>query len=125
MESAAATAASELAEWREFGERVGVGSLIVICITYLLLRSGKFIGPLLTAVVNDLRGLIADLRSGHGEIKEGVTTMATCMKESAQGTARLRAVVVPAAKLLGMAASGKADPKEADALVEEINGAVK
>lgn len=126
METAAAVAAtSELAQWRELGERVGLSALIVICIMYLLLKSGKFAGPLLAAVVNDFRGLIADLRSGHGEIKESVTTMASCMKDAAQSTSRLRAAVVPAARLLGMAASGKADPKEADALVEEIHDAVK
>lgn len=118
-------AVSELNGWRDTVERLGIGSLIVICLFILLLKSGKFTGPLLTLVVNDFRALIADLRTGHGEIKDGVTTMASCMKESVQGTARLRAVVSPAARLLGMAASGKADPKEADRLVEEIHEAVK
>lgn len=119
------TAVAEIDGWRETVERLGIGALIVICLFVLLLKSGKFIGPLLTLVVNDFRALISDLRTGHGEIKNGVTTMANCMKESTQSTSRLRAVVVPASRLLGMAASGNADPKEADRLVEEIHDAVK
>lgn len=115
-------ATSELSQWRELGERVGLSALIVLCIVYLLLKSGRFLGPVLVGFIGELRETNKQMPMIAQQNADTNAKIAQLLEQSSVPKDLAR----PGIELVGkMAHKMGVAPEEANPLLEEMRGAVR
>ncbi len=87
------TAVSEINEWRDTVERLGIGALIILCIFALLWKSGAFLSPLISEMFKRMFGAMDSVTTLNTSVDALVKRFGDGINHTERQSAALEAAV--------------------------------